>query len=232
MTMTDKKDQKSSSKSNLNESTLPLLEDPENVKDANLEKGSGEPIEMETKNESGENNATGGDNDGKKKKKEKKVKEPKEKKERITPLACAQNFTVGLNVIDRDDKRINSHVNLNFDDIIGEVDANQGFEFIWRLTFLVFTTTRLWLYRIIAGVLAIPLALIWAVFFAIINISVVWILTPVLRIYDLILHHVHRVWAGLVRTFLDPLFISGGLLLGGIRTRREVIPVDSAVSAV
>lgn len=136
----------------------------------------------------------------KKEKKVKKVKEIKEKKEgqSRSPLACAQNFTVGLNCHDRDEKKINDHVNLTFEDIIGEPDSSQGFEFVWRLTFLLFNWTKFWLYRLIAAILAIPLALIWAVVFALLNILSVWGFTPLLRVYDVLLHHLHRVCTSLV----------------------------------
>lgn len=223
MTVSEKKESKTGSKSNLNESTLPLLDEADNNAKSSENKDS---IELEAKGE----NAGTTEGSAKKSKKEKKVKEPKEKKERTSPLVAAQNFTVGLNVVDRDDKRINSHVNLSFDDILAESDASQGFEFIWRLTFLIFTTVRLWFYRIIAGVLALPLALIWGVLFALINVLVIWILTPAFKIYDLILHHVHRLYSGLIRTFLDPIFLSLGLLLSNIKSTQT--RVSSEISAV
>lgn len=222
MTVSDKNVSKTGSKGNLNESTLPLLDEPDNGKSGNENKDA---IELESKGDNAENAGS-----GKKQKKEKKVKEPKEPKVRTSPFVAAQNFTVGLNVVDRDDKRINSHVNLNFDDILAETDSSQGFEFIWRLTFLIFTTVRLWIYKIISAVLALPLALLWAVVFSFINVFVIWILTPFFKVYDVILFHIHRVYAGLVRTFLDPLFISFGLLLSNIKSTQT--RVNSELSAV
>jgi len=139
--------------------------------------------------------------------------------------ACAQNFTVGLNVLDRDEKRINDHVNVQFEDIIGEPDPTHGFEFIWRLTFLIFNVTRFWVYRFVAAILAIPFALFWAIIFAFINISTIWCCTPSLRVFDLLLHYVHRIWSGLIRTLLDPIFSSAGLLFNNMRSKRETIAV-------
>jgi caveolin 1 len=219
MTVTDKKTDKASSKGNLNESNIPLLEDPENLKGQKDQ----EKIEMETK---GGDAVPAAEESPKKQKKEKKIKESRP---RVSPAERAVTFTAGLNVIDRDDRKINRHVNLNFEDILAETDSTQGFEFIWRLTFLIFTTVRLWLYRIVAGVIAIPLALIWAVIFSFINVFVVWIFTPSLKIFDLILHHVHRVWSGLIRTFLDPVFTSGGLFFSNFRSYNTVVPHDTHV---
>jgi len=207
--MADKVGAKSGSKQNLNESSVPLLEEPEKVAkdptDTNEEK-----IELK------------GVNDGKEstEKSEKKKKEKKEKKEKklpqiVSPTVCAANFTVGLNVIDRDEKHINEQVNVLFEDVIGEPDPTHNFEFIYRLTYLIFNFARFWFYRLFAAIIAIPLALIWALLFAIINVKVVYVLTPALRIFNILIHYIQRVWTGLVRTILDPFFASAGLLFAG-----------------
>lgn len=215
----DKSQTKSSSKTNLNESNIPLLDDGDNLKSA----GKIE-LELETKNSSNNeaNNAetaTTETTDGAPKKVRRPIHVP-------NPVTVATNATSGLNVVSRDGSGINNHVNLEFGDIIGETDANQGFEFIWRLTFLIFTFSRLWLYRIISAVLAIPFALIWAIIFSAINLTVVWFATPTLKVYDLLLHHIHRIWGGLVRTFLDPVFSSIGLIYA---SRTPVSNVNTVV---
>lgn len=258
--MTDKK---SGSKTNLNESTLPLLdiEGKSETKEEKIElesKAEGEQVEKESKDkgegecwfDAKDENGGGGRrlifsrllpkgkkvSDKKKEKKEKPVKEPKEPKERkpcVSPLTRAQNVTIGLNVINRDEKDINQAVNIHFDDVLGETDNNQGFEFVWRLTFLIFQTVRIWAYRLLATVIALPLAIVWAVVFAFINVLGVWGFTPLLRVVDVLLFYVHRVWSGLVRTALDPLFTSAGLLLTNIRTNHAASSTPStAVNVV
>jgi len=154
----------------------------------------------------------------------KKEKPVSEQKPRTTPLQAAQTMTTGLNVLNRDEKEINGSVNLQFEDIIAETDVAQGFEFIWRLSFLFFNAVRVWSYRLVATILAIPLALIWGVVFAVLNVLTVWGFTPLLRVFDILLHHVHRVWSGLARAALDPLFTSAGLLLANIRTHAHPQP--------
>jgi len=212
--METKSGSKSGSKTKLNESTLPLLEEQET-------KDVPEKIELTEKDKE--------EKDQNESKKDKKKKEKKEKVKKETTKrsldACAQNFTVGLNVLDRDEKRINDHVNVQFEDIIGEPDPTHGFEFIWRLTFLIFNVTRFWVYRFVAAILAIPFALFWAIIFAFINISTIWCCTPSLRVFDLLLHYVHRIWSGLIRTLLDPIFSSAGLLFNNMRSKRETIAV-------
>jgi len=207
-------DTKSGSKGNLNESAVPLLEEGKEGK-------TPENIELETKNDNNDEKKDQNKKEAKeKKKKEKKEKVNKESAKRSLDI-CAQNFTFGLNVLDRDEKKVNDHINILFEDVIGEPDPTHGFEFVWRLTYLLFNATRFWLYRIIAAIIAIPLALLWAVVFAFINLATVWGFTPLLRIFDIVLHYVHRVWSGLVRCVLDPFFSSGALLFSNINRRQS-----------
>jgi hypothetical protein len=82
---------------------------------------------------------------------------------------------------------------LNFDDVIAEPSASQGFDGIWKLSFIIFTHTKLWFYRLFAAVLAIPAALIWGFVFSILSVVYIWILAPVLRLFDLGVAIVRRV---------------------------------------
>jgi len=213
------KTSRSGSKSNLNESTLPLLEDKAAIElkdQAKTEEanGDGAPIVEGTAAPKG--------------------KSFKSVIPRVrSPGAVAANFTVGLNVHDRDERKINEQVNILFEDVIAEPDPTHNFEFVWRLTYLFFNFARFWLYRFAAAILALPLALLWAVLFAAVNVFVVWGATPALRIFDIILWHVHRVWSGLIRTLLDPLFASIGLAFGRSQPllpvyQRSVNPVQVA----
>jgi len=219
--METKSGSKSGSKSNLNESSVPLLEEQEGKGDIP------EKIEMETKNDNNDEKKDQNESKDKKdkKKKEKKEKVKKESAKRSLDI-CAQNFTFGLNVLDRDEKKVNDHVNIMFEDVIGEPDPTHGFEFIWRLTYLLFNATRFWMYRILAAIIAIPLALLWAVVFAFINLGTIWCCTPCFRVFDIFLYFTHRVWSGFIRCFLDPFFTSGALLFNNMKTRKETISVD------
>mgnify|MGYP002649364246 CR=1 FL=1 len=84
---------------------------------------------------------------------------------------------------------------MNFEDIIGEPDAAQGFDGAYRLAFGLFSFVRFWVYRLLAVILAVPLALIWAVVFALLTLVSVWLLTPAFRVLDIAFYFVHRVSA-------------------------------------
>ena len=82
---------------------------------------------------------------------------------------------------------------LDFDDVLAEPKAAQGFEWVWRLSFVLFSQTKEWLYKVFSALLAVPLALVWALVFALVSVVHIWVLTPGLRLFDLFLALVRRV---------------------------------------
>ncbi|KAK8775585.1 hypothetical protein V5799_031069 [Amblyomma americanum] len=130
------KSSRSGSRANLNESTLPLLEDVGGG-DVKVEDAK-EKIELEVKGtdsgskgedsnaataepgsdaggkEAGESDAEGTskkDKKGKDKKKDKKEKKEKKASHKRSP-SCVETLTIGLNLLDRDEKHVNDHVNV------------------------------------------------------------------------------------------------------------------------
>lgn len=82
---------------------------------------------------------------------------------------------------------------MNFEDVLAEPEHSQGFDPIWRVAYLLFTGSRTWIYRLLAAVFALPLALIWGVAFSLLTFISVWLATPVLRVLEVVLFYVRRV---------------------------------------
>ena len=77
--------------------------------------------------------------------------------------------------------------------MLAEPNAAQGFEWVWKLAFVVFSQTKSWFYKLFAAVVAVPAALIWAVVFALVTVVYIWIVSPALRLFDLNLAIFRRV---------------------------------------
>merc|ERR1711902_264634 len=179
-------DSKSGSKDNLNESNMPLLESEEKAE----ETPEKEVVEMELEEKE------------EKKKKEKKVKVPKVKKE--PGPSCIDTLSSGLDLGVRDSQGINVEIDLDFDDVIAEPKAAHGFDPIWRLSFILFSQTKLWTYRILAALLAAPLSILWGLLFSLLSVLYVWIIRPVMRIVETLLAIFRRFWVVLLNATLAP----------------------------
>merc|ERR1712130_264755 len=159
-------DSKSGSKDNLNESNMPLLEGEEKAGEETPEK---EVVEMELE-EKGEKK---GESTEKKEKKEKKVKEKKVKVPKVKKEpgpSCIDTLSSGLDLGARDSQGINVEIDLDFDDVIAEPKAAHGFDPIWRLSFILFSQTKLWTYRLLTAILAAPLSILWGLLFSILSV--------------------------------------------------------------
>merc|ERR1712179_265063 len=186
-------DSKSGSKDNLNESNMPLLEGEEKAGEETPEK---EVVEMELeKKEEKKDEST--------EKKEKKVKVPKVKKE--PGPSCIDTLSSGLDLGARDSQGINVEIDLDFDDVIAEPKAAHGFDPIWRLSFILFSQTKLWTYRLLAAILAAPLSILWGLLFSILSVLYVWIIRPVMRIVETVLAIFRRFWVVFLNATIAPL---------------------------
>lgn len=178
-------DSKTGSKNDVNESNMPLLDDDKAGEPA-PEK---ETIELSEKDDSKESE--------KKVKKTVKVKMPKGPN-------CFTVKTAGLNLNNRDEQDINTEIDIGFDDVLAEPRSAHGFAGMWKTAFVLFSQTKKWLYRLFSALIAIPLALIWAVIFAVVSVLYIWIGTPLLKLFEFGVYLVRRVWTGILSATLEP----------------------------
>jgi len=213
-------DSKSGSKSDLNESNMPLLDDDQTEKAG--ETPEKEQIEM-TEEVAEEKDDSKDTEKGKKKKekKEKKKKEPKEKKPKGPN--CVETLSAGLNLADRDGKSINTDVCLDFDDVLAEPGSTHGLDPVWQISFVIFSQTKLWLYRIFAALVAIPAALMWALVFSLITVVYVWILAPALRLFELGVAVARRVFVGVMRCTVEPVCSAVGAVFSNVGVSQKSI---------
>merc|ERR1712227_783321 len=183
------------SKDNLNESNMPLLKAEEKAE----ETPEKEVVEMELEEKEEKKDEV---TEKEKKKKEKKVKVPKVKKE--PGPSCIDTLSSGLDLGARDSQGINVEIDLDFDDVIAEPKAAHGFDPIWRLSFILFSQTKLWTYRVLAALLAAPLSILWGLLFSLLSVFYVWIIRPVMRIVETLLAIFRRFWVVLLNSTLAP----------------------------
>jgi len=143
-----------------------------------------------------------------KKKKEKKVKVPKVAKPKGP--SCVETMSSGLDMSTRDKAGINVEIDLDFADVLAEPSSAHGFDPLWRLSFILFSNTKLWLYRLVSAILVLPLSIIWAAIFAIFTIAYVWLIRPIIKIVEVVFAVFKRVWVSVLSVTVEPLCSSLG----------------------
>ncbi|XP_042571851.1 LOW QUALITY PROTEIN: caveolin-1 [Cyprinus carpio] len=76
--------------------------------------------------------------------------------------------TKEIDLVNRDPKHLNDDVvKVEFEDVIAEPAGTYSFDGVWKASFTTFTVTKYWCYRLLTALGgAIPLALVWGIFFA------------------------------------------------------------------
>jgi hypothetical protein len=68
--------------------------------------------------------------------------------------------------------------------VVAEPDTTQDFPAIGKWSFIFFTHTKFWLYRLFSAVIAIPVSMFWGFVFAFITVFYVWFCAPALRLFE------------------------------------------------
>jgi caveolin 1 len=112
----------------------------------------------------------------------------------------------------RDQHNLHPDIKVNFSDVIAEPDGAHSFATIWGTSFKSYSLVKYWTYRILTAVLAVPLSIMWGLYFALLAFCSIWCIVPFIRGFVIWAEFVKKVWGLMVRTFLDPLFESLGLI--------------------
>lgn len=117
----------------------------------------------------------------------------------------------------RDRNGLNPDLKVNFADVIAEPEGAHSFKTIWGTSFKTYSLTKFWCYRILTAVLAVPLSVFWGLYFALLAFCSIWCISPCIKGFIIWTTFISKIWGLMVRTFLDPLFESLGLIFTKIQ---------------
>lgn len=122
----------------------------------------------------------------------------------------------------RDKNNLHPDIKVNFSDVIAEPDGAHSFATIWGTSFKTYSITKYWCYRILTAVLAVPLSVFWGLYFALLAFCSIWCIAPCIKGFIIWTNFVSKIWGLMVRTFLDPLFESIGLIFTKIQVTMKM----------
>ena len=121
-------------------------------------------------------------------------------------------MTVGMNMLDRDENDMNKHIVMDFGDVFAEPDACHSWNWTWLSASRVYRFTSNTVYKLLAAIVAIPLAMIFGVIFGLFSVIGIFISTPIGRMLAVPCMTFAKAWNFIVRCLLDPIFASIGLM--------------------
>ncbi|XP_029471334.1 caveolin-2 [Rhinatrema bivittatum] len=122
---------------------------------------------------------------------------------------------------DRDPHRLNSHLKLGFEDVIAEPESTHSFDKVWICSNALFELSKYLLYKFLTLVLAIPLAFIAGLVFAVLSCLHIWIVMPFVKTCLMVLPSVQTIWKTMTDGFIAPLFRSMGSCFSSVSIRLD-----------
>eukprot|EP00057_Strongylocentrotus_purpuratus_P004440 XP_003728705.1 PREDICTED: caveolin-2 [Strongylocentrotus purpuratus] len=113
--------------------------------------------------------------------------------------------------------KMSPHVPISHDDTFKESSAIQGFAFMKTVSRLIYEYTHFAIYATLTLIIAPIMSFVWAIFFAIAHICVIWFSQPAIKMLYISLRVCQLVYVPFVRFFLDPLYKSLSLVFSSIR---------------
>nr|XP_015202873.1 PREDICTED: caveolin-2-like isoform X2 [Lepisosteus oculatus] len=108
---------------------------------------------------------------------------------------------------------------VSFEDVIAEPDTVHSFDKVWIWSHALFEVSRLWFYRIITLVLAIPVSLISGILFAILSCLHIWCVMPCVQILLINMRSIQTIWGSVLDIAISPFFRSIGRCFSAIGVR-------------
>ncbi|KAK3564833.1 hypothetical protein QTP86_029332 [Hemibagrus guttatus] len=116
----------------------------------------------------------------------------------------------------RDPRDINAHLKVDFEDVIGEPGSAHSLDSVWIGSHALFELIKFVFYRILTTLLAIPMAFVAGLVFAILSCVHIWMVMPLVHSCMMTLPCVQVIWSSLMDTFVRPVFRSAGAFLSKI----------------
>uniref|UniRef100_A0A667X3L0 Caveolin n=1 Tax=Myripristis murdjan TaxID=586833 RepID=A0A667X3L0_9TELE len=119
----------------------------------------------------------------------------------------------------RDPKGVNKCLKVTFEDVIAEPPSVRSFDKVWLWSHALFEVSRLWCYRLISLLLAVPVSLAAGLLFAVLSCIHIWLIVPCVQLCLINMHWVQTVWSSILDIAIGPLFTSFGKCCGSITIR-------------
>ncbi|XP_071835500.1 caveolin-3-like isoform X2 [Apostichopus japonicus] len=113
-----------------------------------------------------------------------------------------------LDMQDRDPTNMNSHVRVGFEEVFAEPEGMHSWDPVWRYSYLTFFNSKFWCYRLITLLCAVPAAILWGIYFALLTFTHIWCVVPCVKAILIKLQCAGQLFGLLVRTFWEPLYIA------------------------
>nr|Q2QLD3.1 RecName: Full=Caveolin-2 [Carollia perspicillata]ABB89775.1 caveolin 2 [Carollia perspicillata] len=117
---------------------------------------------------------------------------------------------------DRDPNRLNSNLQVGFEDVIAEPESTHSFDKVWICSHALFEISKYVIYKFLTVFLAIPLAFAAGIIFATLSCLHIWIIMPFVKTCLMVLPSVQTIWRSVTDAVIAPLCTSVGRVFSSV----------------
>ncbi|CAB1354014.1 unnamed protein product [Coregonus sp. 'balchen'] len=140
-----------------------------------------------------------------------------DEEEAVSPLVDVSDTKPLLN--ERDPRGINDCLKVTFEDVIAEPVSVRSGDRVWIWSNALFEVTRVWIYRIVTVLLAVPMSIITGLLFAILSFLHIWFFSPCVHYILIITYWLQSLWSIILDIGVRPFLTSASRCYSGIRLR-------------
>ncbi|KAJ3602054.1 hypothetical protein NHX12_029814 [Muraenolepis orangiensis] len=118
-------------------------------------------------------------------------------------------------IVARDPRGINECLQVTFEDVIAEPVSLRSTDKVWFWSNALFEVCRVWIYRVLSLLLAVPMAVLSGLLFAVLSCFHIWMVQPCMRCTLIGTYWLQSLWAVVLEVVVGPLFTSAGRSCGG-----------------
>merc|ERR1711976_55475 len=122
-----------------------------------------------------------------------------------------------VDLVNRDPTQLNTHVQVAFEDVIGEPDFLHSCDCVWTNAYKCYNGGSNCCYKFLSGLCGICIGLCWGCVFACITFEHVWCNTPLLRTFMTECGIIKRYISTIVETCIGPCCEACGLYFSRIK---------------
>ncbi|KAM4563956.1 caveolin-2 [Odontesthes bonariensis] len=113
--------------------------------------------------------------------------------------------------VSRDPNGINQHLKVEVSDVLAEPATPQTIDGVWIYSLAGFEGTRIWTYRCLSLLFAVPFALLCGILLAVLALMRVWFLVPCVQLSNTFLPCLRSLCIFAVNVFISPFCVSVAL---------------------
>ncbi|XP_010896259.1 caveolin-2 [Esox lucius] len=140
-----------------------------------------------------------------------------DEQETLSPLVDVSDTKPLLS--ERDPRGINDCLKVNFEDVIAEPVSVRSGDRVWIWSNALFEVAKVWIYRIVTALFAVPVSLITGLLFAMLSFLHIWFLSPCIRYSLTVTYWLQSLWGVILDIGIRPFLTSTARCFGGIHLR-------------